>query len=71
MRQHRQRAVGFEVSEAAVNDRIGVRVVWIDAESLRQPRTIRRLDRGEAERRAASRVATKRTQREQKMQTPS
>ena len=48
MRQHRQSAVGFEVSDAAVNDRVGVGIIGIDAESLRQPSAIRRLDRGEA-----------------------
>ncbi len=50
---------------------VGVGVIGIDAEGLRQPRAVRRLDRGEAEFRATSRVATKRIQREQKMQMPS
>ena len=54
-----------------MNDRIGVGIVWIDAESLRQPGAIGRLDRGEAKALRRIRVATKRTQREQKMQTPS
>ena len=32
-----------------MNDRIGIGIVWIDAKSLRQPRAVGRLDRGEAE----------------------
>ena len=51
---------------------VGVGIFGIDAECLRQPRAVGGLDRGEAKPLVAtSRVATKRTQREQKMQTPS
>jgi len=54
-----------------MNDRIGIGIAWIDAKSLRQPGAIGRLDRGETKPRRHIVVATKRTQREQKMQTPS
>jgi hypothetical protein len=49
-----------------MHHRIGVGVIGIDPERLRQPRAVGRLNL-----RSTSRVATKRTQREQKMQTPS
>jgi hypothetical protein len=54
-----------------MHDGVGIGVIGIDTERLRQPGAIGRLDRGEAESSLVSRVATKRTQREQKMQTPS
>ena len=50
---------------------VGVGIVGIDAECLRQPRAVGGLDRGEAKPAAASRAATKRIQREQNTQTPS
>ena len=46
-RQHRQRAVGFEIRHAAMDDGVGVGIVGIDAERLRQPRAVAGLDRGE------------------------
>ena len=55
-----------------MNDGIGVGIIGIDAERLRQPRAVAGLDRGEAETLAPRRaLATKRTQREQNTQTPS
>ena len=69
--EHRQRRVGFETGDAAVDHGVGVGIVGVDAEGLRQPGAVSRLDRGEAKALRVSRVATKRTQREQKMQTPS
>jgi hypothetical protein len=53
-----------------MDDRVGVGIIGIDAERLRQPCApdwiaVKR------KRRSMSRVATKRTQREQNTQTPS
>src|SRR5260370_32953135 len=48
VRQHRQCCVGFEIGDAAVNHRVGVGVIGIDAEGLSQPGAVTRLERGEA-----------------------
>ena len=47
--QHRQRSMGFEPGDAAVYDGVGIGVIGIDTEGLRQPHSVEQLDRGEAE----------------------
>src|SRR5258708_6230966 len=47
IRQHRQCCVGFEIGDAAMDHSVGVGIIWVDAERLRQPRAVAGLDRGE------------------------
>src|SRR5579863_2316410 len=49
MAEHHQRRVGFEKGDTAMDHGIGVGVLRVDAECLRQTRAVRRLDRREAE----------------------
>src|SRR5271169_4642678 len=48
MAEHRQRRIGFEKSDAAMDDGVGVGVLRVDAERLRETGTIGRLNSGEA-----------------------
>src|SRR5258708_29425703 len=48
MREHRQRAVGFEIRGAAMDHGVGVGIIGINPEGLREPCAVRRLDRREA-----------------------
>src|ERR1700730_13504571 len=48
MRQHRQRGVGFEIDDTAMDDGIGVGITGVNAERLRQPRAVTGLNRREA-----------------------
>src|SRR5450756_771695 len=48
MRQHRQRGVGPEIRNTAMDDGVGIGIIGIDAECLRQPCAVTGLDRREA-----------------------